>query len=100
MLFDTQVKKWTTVATGATLHNPLWSRDRKTLYYQDLGALGQPVYRLNIESGEKQRIGGPESRLRPDSIYSALTGLTPDGSPILLEIHSISDLYALDIFFP
>jgi Tol biopolymer transport system component/DNA-binding winged helix-turn-helix (wHTH) protein len=100
MLFDTQVTKWTTVATGATLHNPLWSRDGETVYYQDLGAPGQPVYRLNIESGEKQRIGGPDSRLRPDSIYSALTGLTPDDSPILLEIHSISDLYALDIFFP
>jgi DNA-binding winged helix-turn-helix (wHTH) protein/Tol biopolymer transport system component len=100
MLFDTQVRKWTQIEGGATLHNPLWSRDGKILYYQDLGAPGQPVYRLNIETRGKQRIGEPGSALRPDSIYSALTGLTPDDSPIVLEIHSVSDLYALDIFLP
>ena len=100
MLFDARATKWTMTATGATLHNPLWSHDGKALFYQDLGSPGQPVYRVNIESGRKQRVGGPDSRLRPDSIYSALTGLTPDDSPILLEIHSISDLYALDILLP
>jgi hypothetical protein len=44
-----------------------------------------------------KRIGGSGAYLRPDFIYSALTGLTSDDSPILLEIHSIDDIYALDI---
>jgi Tol biopolymer transport system component/DNA-binding winged helix-turn-helix (wHTH) protein len=100
MLFDNQTRKWTTLASGATLHNPLWTRDGRTLYFQDLRATGQPVFRLDIESHTQKRVGGSSPYLRPDSIYSALTGLTPDGSPIMLEIHSIDDIYALDIAFP
>jgi DNA-binding winged helix-turn-helix (wHTH) protein/Tol biopolymer transport system component len=100
MLFDNRTQKWSQLASGATLHDPLWTRDGKTLYFQDLGTPGQPVYRLNIESRARQRIGGPTASPSPDAIYSALTGLTPDGSPIIMEIHSIDDIYALDLFLP
>jgi DNA-binding winged helix-turn-helix (wHTH) protein/Tol biopolymer transport system component len=100
MLFDNRMQKWTQLASGATLHNPLWCRDGKTLYFQDLGAPSQPVYRLNIRSHVQQRIGGPGPLSQPDTIYSALTGLSPDDSPIILEIHSMDDIYALDILLP
>ena len=99
-MFDNGKRTWETLASGATLHNPLWSRDGKTLYFQDLGASGQPVYRLQIGSHGLQRLGGLNDILHTDSIYSALTGITPDDSPIVLEIHSINDLYALDILLP
>ena len=100
MLFDNQTRKWTALASGAALHNPLWSRDGRTLFFQGLRATGQPVYRLDVESHTQKRIGGPSAYLRPDSVYSALTGLMPDGSPIILEIQSVDDIYALDISFP
>jgi DNA-binding winged helix-turn-helix (wHTH) protein/Tol biopolymer transport system component len=99
-MFDNDKRRWETLSSGATLHNPLWSRDGKTLYFQDLGASGQPVYRLQIDSHVLQRIGGLNDPLHTDSIYSALTGITPDDSPIVLEIHSINDLYALDLLLP
>jgi Tol biopolymer transport system component len=101
MLFDNRTQKWSQLASGDTLHNPLWSRDGKSLYFQDLGAPQQPVYRLGIASRAQQRVGGPGPLAGGhDAIYTALTGLMPDGSPIIMEVHSIDDIYALDVLFP
>lgn len=100
VLFDTKSQKWTKLARGEILHNPLWSRDGKMVYFQDLGAPGQPIYRTAISSGRVERVAGSDALHRADIIYSAFTGLTPDDSPVSLLIHGLYDLYALDLSLP
>jgi Tol biopolymer transport system component/DNA-binding winged helix-turn-helix (wHTH) protein len=100
MLFDTRTQKWTKLANGETLHNPLWSRDGKTVYFQDLGAPGQPIYRIAVGSGRVGRVAGSDALQRADIIYSAFTGLTPDDSPVSLLIQGLYDIYALDLSLP
>jgi len=100
MLFDIKTQKWAELAAGQTLHNPLWSRDREIVYFQDLGAAGQPIYRVNIVSRKMERVAGAEGLGRPDIIYSAFTGLTPEDSPVVLLIRGLYDIYALDLALP
>jgi hypothetical protein len=97
MLFDVKTRKWTALASGKTLHNPLWSRDAKTIYFEDLGAAGQPIYRVAIATAKVERVAGSDALRRADIIYSAFTGLTPDDSPVTLLIHGLYDIYALDL---
>ena len=100
LLFDTKTQKWTKLASGETLHNPLWSRNAKTIYFQDLGATGQPIYRVRIATAQIERVAGSDALRRSDIIYSAFTGLTPDDSPVSLLIHGLYDIYALDLALP
>lgn len=88
------------VGSGQTLHNPQWSRDGKAIYFQDLGATGQPIYRVEIGNRKLDRVAGSEKIRREDMLYSAFTGLMPDGSPVLLLIHGLYDVYGLDLAFP
>jgi Tol biopolymer transport system component len=100
MLFDVKSQKWTQLASGETLHNPLWSRDGKSIYFQDLGGQGQPIYRVGIANPKIERVAGSDALRRVDIIYSAFTGLTPDDSPVALLIHGLYDIYALDLSLP
>jgi Tol biopolymer transport system component/DNA-binding winged helix-turn-helix (wHTH) protein len=100
MLFDVKAQTWTKLASGETLHNPLWSADGKKVYFQDLGAPGQPIYRVAIGTGKVDRVAGSDALRRADIIYSAFTGLTPEDSPVALLIHGLYDIYALDLSLP
>jgi Tol biopolymer transport system component/DNA-binding winged helix-turn-helix (wHTH) protein len=97
MLFDIKLKKWTELAHGEILHNPLWSREGKTVYFQDLGATGQPIYRVAIATRRVDRVVGSEAIRRADIMYSAFTGLTPDDAPVSMLIHGLYDIYALNL---
>jgi Tol biopolymer transport system component/DNA-binding winged helix-turn-helix (wHTH) protein len=100
MLYDFGTQKWTELAQGKTVHNPLWSRDGKTIYFQDLGGRGQPIYRVQIGGHKAERFAGSEEIRRADSVYSAFTGLTPDGSPVVMLIHALYDIYGLELVLP
>jgi len=63
----------------------------------------EPVSRSiawKIAMHKTERIAGSEKLARPDIIYSAFTGLKPDGSPIMLVIHGLYDIYRLDLLLP
>jgi len=55
----------------------------------DLGAPGQPIYRVGLVRGKIERVVGSDALRRADIVYSAFTGLTPDDSPVSLLIHGL-----------
>ena len=56
-LLDLKTHRWTEIARGAAISFPVWSPD-SVLYFQDILAPGEPVYRFQISAP------GPATRLQ------------------------------------
>jgi Tol biopolymer transport system component/DNA-binding winged helix-turn-helix (wHTH) protein len=98
--FDLKSRKWTTLASGKTLHNPLWSHNGAQIYFQDLGEAEQPIYRVGLIDGKTQRVVGSEMISGNDAIYTAFTGLTSEDAPVLMTIRTINDIYRIELKLP
>lgn len=92
MVFDRNTSKWSTVADGI-IHNPVWSRDGKDLYFQQLQEDEVPVYRVSIADRHLQRICDRNVSSSADSIE--FWGLAPDGGPIGTFLFFAADVYGL-----
>jgi Tol biopolymer transport system component/DNA-binding winged helix-turn-helix (wHTH) protein len=98
MLFDSTSGKWTELARARLLFGlPLWSRDGRSLYYQDLLAPDQPVYRLHLDTNKEEVVIAFKDFLQGSAIRAALIGLAPDGSLLALLTRNDSDIYALHL---
>jgi len=93
MVFDRNTAKWSTVADGI-IHNPVWSRDGKDLYFQQLEEDEVPVYRVSITDRQLQRICDRNVSSSADSIE--FWGLAPDGGPIGTFLFFAADVYGLN----
>jgi Tol biopolymer transport system component/DNA-binding winged helix-turn-helix (wHTH) protein len=92
MVFDRNTAKWSTVADGI-IHNPVWSRDGKDLYFQQLQEDEVPVYRVSISDRHLERICDRNVSSSADSIE--FWGLAPDGGPIGSLLFFAADVYGL-----
>ena len=98
MLFDFHSGKWTQVARGGFIHNPQWTRDSRSIVFQDAaGGEEQPVYHLSLPDLAIAEIAGRRQFLRADVGRFSLSGLTPSGDPVATVIRSNADIYALDL---
>ncbi len=101
MLFDFQTQKWKEIARGGRLFNHLEStRDSKYLYFQDLLAPGEPLYRVQAGDLRLERVTSFESLLQSGVVRCAFAGLTADGSPIVKTNRGGTEVYALDLDLP
>jgi eukaryotic-like serine/threonine-protein kinase len=101
MLFDFQTQKWKEIATGGRLFYHLESTpDLRYLYFQDLLAPGEPLYRMRVGDSRPQRVTSFESLLQSGVIRCAFAGLTADGSPIVNANRGGTEVYALDLDLP
>jgi hypothetical protein len=55
---------------------------------------------VRISNRKIERIATSRQILRADVTNINFLGLAPDGSPLATLLHSNSDIYALDVYFP
>jgi Tol biopolymer transport system component/DNA-binding winged helix-turn-helix (wHTH) protein len=97
MLFDVRARKWAQLAVATVVHGTLWSRDSRSLYYQDVfGSLKQPIYRIEVSTQKITKVADISRFLRSDVRNYSFTGLAPDNSCIVRITRTNSDAYAVD----
>ena len=101
MLYDVEGQTWTKLFDGTLLNGWLtWSHDGAFLYFQDLLAPNQPVYRVRRGSHSREEVVNFESLIRTGVPRCAFIGLAPDGSILVTLLKSQADIFALDVSLP
>jgi Tol biopolymer transport system component/DNA-binding winged helix-turn-helix (wHTH) protein len=93
LVFDRTTVKWSKVAEG-TIHNPVWSRDGKFLYFQALEEDEVPIWRVSIDTRRLERICDRRISVTADTID--FVGLAPDGNPIGALVFWAADVYGMN----
>jgi Tol biopolymer transport system component/DNA-binding winged helix-turn-helix (wHTH) protein len=96
VLFDTTTQKWKTLLALGVGY-PAWSRDGQFIYCNTLWRPRPGLIRLAVRSGKVQSF--PVSFVAAGT-YGAWSGLTPDGSFLLLRDRGSRDIYSLDLNLP
>jgi Tol biopolymer transport system component len=99
-MFDLKTHRWIEVAHGTVISFPVWSPD-SVLYFQDLLAPGEPVYRFQPGApGPPQRAYSFEDILQSGAQRCAFLGFAPDGSLLVQVNRGGGDIYALTLNVP
>jgi Tol biopolymer transport system component len=99
-LWDFSARQWRVIAPGTALGFGVWSPDSRYLYFQDLLANGERVYRYDVKRASVAEVAEFSEIFRSGVDRCALYGVTPDGSPILGLNRSAYDLFAAEVRFP
>jgi Tol biopolymer transport system component len=99
MVFDVNARKWSELlkmSVGWTT----WSPDGKYLYF-DTGLADNPAfYRFRLADRKLERLADLKGFRRVILNWIPWSGITPDGSPLLLRDISSQEVYALDFEAP
>jgi Tol biopolymer transport system component/DNA-binding winged helix-turn-helix (wHTH) protein len=99
-LWDLSARQWRVIARGTALGFSVWSPDSRYLYFQDLLANGERVYRYDVKRASVAAVAEFSEIFRTGVDRCALYGVTPDGSPIMELNRSAYDLFAAEVRFP
>ena len=99
-LYDTRTRNWTAAAKGGFIGLPAWSPDAKFVYFQDLIAFGEPLFRLNVQSGKVEQVADFEKILAGGVHKCAFLTLTAAGDPVVAFQRSVSDIYVASLYLP
>ena len=99
MLLDLAKRSWFELADGRPDASGIrWSPDSKYVYYQYANdAEEQPIFRVRVSDRHAEQITSARKIPSADVLTYSLTGLTPDGSPVVSFEHRNSDVYALEL---
>ena len=102
MLYDFSKQQWSELADGSPYGWGIrWSNDSKYVYYQLLYAgAEQPIFRVRVSDKKVEQITSARQILSADVMSYAMTGLTPDNSPLASLSRRSSDIYALELDLP
>jgi DNA-binding winged helix-turn-helix (wHTH) protein/Tol biopolymer transport system component len=98
-LLDLRTHRWSEVARGILISSPVWSAD-SVLYFQDILAPGEPVYRFHPGDAGPQRAYSFEDILQSGAQRCAFQGFAPDGSLLVQVNRGGGDIYALTLSGP
>jgi WD40 repeat protein len=99
-IYDFVHRRWSDLARGNYLTNPYWSADAKCVYFQDLLAAGEPIFRARSGTWVPDFVFSFEEMLRSGSQRCLFICLTPDGSLLTRITRDSGDLYALSVELP
>jgi Tol biopolymer transport system component/DNA-binding winged helix-turn-helix (wHTH) protein len=100
-LMDLKTHRRSVLIEGRGLSFPYWSPDGRYVYIQELaGSAQEPILRVQVNDRKVETVATAENFLRSDISGYSLTGITPDGSPLVSFIRATGDLYALDVSLP
>ena len=98
-LFDSSTRTWTELGRFKIVHNPVWSRDERFLYFEVADEAS--IYRVRLSDRAVERVVAMEGVWK--SAYAGgcvFEGLAPDDSPLISCNRSDTDIYALDWEMP
>ena len=96
VIYDFKTQKWSDWVTGlGPVGLPIWSRNSKYLYFDNIGG-AHPGYR-RVKLGETHSEFLVDLK---DLHRSWWSGITPDNSPIFSRDISTDEIYALDLELP
>jgi DNA-binding winged helix-turn-helix (wHTH) protein/Tol biopolymer transport system component len=98
-LLDLKTHHWSDIAHGKLISFPVWSSD-SVLYFQDILAPGEPVYRFRPGTAGVQRAYSFEDILLAGVMRCAFWGFAPDGSLLVQVNRGGGDIYALTVNLP
>jgi DNA-binding winged helix-turn-helix (wHTH) protein/Tol biopolymer transport system component len=98
-ILDLRTRRWREVARGTLIAFSMWSAD-SALYFQDILAPGEPVYRVQPGTSAPQRVYSFEDILKNGAQRCAFQGFTPDGSLLVQVNRGGGDIYALTVGLP
>jgi len=88
-LFDCTKNRWTTLAAGVDIEDPVWSLDNRFVHFSALTENGRALFRVSVTGGGVEWLAPyPPSPIR-------WAGVSPDGSPLVMNSTRIEDIYAL-----
>jgi dipeptidyl aminopeptidase/acylaminoacyl peptidase len=93
LLFDTQTKKWTELASGS-LSWLNWSHDGQYVYLLDFRGK-QAVVRIRVSDHKAEQIANLKD-IPATGRYGLCLSLAPDDSPVLLRDTGTQDVYSVD----
>jgi Tol biopolymer transport system component/DNA-binding winged helix-turn-helix (wHTH) protein len=99
-LFDTATQRWSTFAQGKSIGFPVWSADGASLYYQDVLAPGEPLYRFQVASGSRTLVASFQGALENGISRCVFVALSPEGSPLIAQDRNHSDIYGGRLLLP
>ena len=99
-ILDLKSENWQEIASGTLLTGGVWSHNSRYLYYQDLLAPEEPVFRFDLETRKSERVLDFAPLLHAGSIRCGFTGLAPDDSILAIITHGEGDLYRVDLDLP
>jgi len=98
MLFDVRAGNWTEIAQGSSIGGFLrWSRDGSFLYFQDLRAPSEPVYRIRLSDRTREEVSNFASLINSGIPRCAFVDLAPDGNLVTTLLRNHADIYALSL---
>jgi len=100
VILDLRTQEWTKVTEGTFLVGNYWSEDSRYVYYQDLLAPNEPLYRIRVSDHRQELVTSFEDYLRGAVQKATVVGTAPDGSPIILLDRNQADIYSLDLDLP
>jgi Tol biopolymer transport system component len=96
LLYDRAQQHWLTLTTHG-VGDPYWSRDGRSVNFQDSLEAGKPIYRVAVPSGQVERIA-TIADLRPVAASDyRLIGLAAGDLPIVSARTSNVNLYSVDL---
>jgi DNA-binding winged helix-turn-helix (wHTH) protein/Tol biopolymer transport system component len=99
-LYSPRQKVWLPGPVGRRLGYPYWSYRSDDLFFQDLGAPGQPIYQLNPATGRKELSFSFNEALQKDAVTCRFAGIGLDDTLYALVIGATADLFAVDLDLP
>ncbi len=97
MLFSLQTQKWTELVAGMTVDYPNWSQDGNYIYFRNTVATVHPsVYRVRVSNRKLERSASLGTERSGFGFFGQWFGLAPDGSLLVDQDASLTEIYALD----
>jgi Tol biopolymer transport system component len=102
LLFDFATKQWQELLRGHDANCAVWSRNGKYIYFSDPNGASVPFYQVRVADHKLQRMADVSLLPRGPAWtrFGIWTGLSPDGSPLMLRDASIYEIYALELQLP
>jgi len=95
VLFDLVTGKWSELAK-TDVGYPTWSLDGKYVYFDTGVGKEKAIYRISVADRKLERVASLKDFRRAMGSWGPWSGVTPDGSPLVLRNVGSQEIYALD----
>jgi Tol biopolymer transport system component len=96
MLYDVGARTWRLLAE-TSVADPVWSTDSKAIYIHAFMSPTQPIYRVDVPSGQLQQVADLNSFRSVETADYFFCGITPDNVPLVRARSSTGNLYSIDL---